>query len=245
MRVAIIDDEKNMTEQLSGFLNRFKEKESLIIDVDVYESGDVFLKALETKRIFEEENLIYDLILLDVEMPGRNGIETAREIRKFDEQVIIMFITNMAQYAIHGYDVEAIDYVLKPVTYEDFALKMHKAMRYIRQNEKQQLIINTTEDGKVPLVISDIFYIEVVSHYLNFHTKKGLFESRGVMKEIEKQLESMNFFRCNQSYLVNLAYVKAIRGNEVIVGGDSLPISRNRKNIFMEAFARYVGGMSI
>lgn len=245
MRVAIIDDEKNMTAQLSEFLKRLKEEENLILDADIYESGDNFLTALETKRIFEEENLIYDLILLDVEMPGRNGIETAREIRKFDENVILMFITNMAQYAIHGYDVEAIDYVLKPVTYEDFALKMHKAMRYVRQNETHQMILNTTENGRIPLLISDIYYIEVVSHYLNFHTKKGVYESRGVMKEIEKQLESMNFFRCNQSYLVNLAYVKSIRGNEVMVGADSLPISRNRKNSFMEAFARYVGGMCL
>ena len=245
MRAAIIDDEKNMTHLLMEFMNRFKEENEIVTDVECFESGDAFLNAFEKKRIMEEKDHIFDLFLLDVEMPGRNGIETAREIRKYDKDAVIMFITNMSQYAIHGYEVEAVDYVLKPITYEDFSLKMHKAMRYIRQNEKQQMLLNTTEDGKVPILISDIYYIEVVSHYLQFHTKHGVFESRGVMKELENELESMNFFRCNQSFLVNLAYVKAIRSNEVTVGNEKLSISRNRKNSFMDAFARYVGGMSL
>ncbi|MCR5545711.1 MAG: LytTR family DNA-binding domain-containing protein [Lachnospiraceae bacterium] len=244
MKVAIVDDEQIMTDQLSDFLSIFKNENDVIIETEVYHSGDEFLKDFESKRVFEEKGADFDLLLLDVELPGLNGIETAKKVREHDKNVIIMFITNMAQYAIHGYDVEAIDYVLKPITYDDFALKMNKAMRYIKQNEKQQMVLNTTDDGRVPIMISDIYYIEVVSHYLKFHTKQGVLESRGVMKEIEKTLGEMNFFRCNQSYLVNLAYVKSIRSNEVNVGGDSLSISRNRKNSFMEAFTKYVGGMS-
>ncbi len=244
MKVAIVDDEEIMTDQLKDFLSIFKNENDVIVETEIYHSGEAFLKDFESKRVFDEKGADFDLLLFDVEMDGKNGIETAKEVRKYDKDVIIMFITNMAQYAIHGYDVEAIDYVLKPITYDDFALKMNKAMRYIKQHEKQQMVLNTTDDGKVPVLISDIYYIEVVSHYLHFHTKHGVLESRGVMKEIEKQLGSLNFFRCNQSYLVNLAYVKSIRSNEVSVGGDTLSISRNRKNSFMEAFAKYVGGMS-
>jgi hypothetical protein len=147
----------------------------------------------------------------------------------------------MAQYAIHGYEVEALDYVLKPITFQDFSLKMKKAMRYIKRDAKQQIILNTPA-GKVPIKLSDVYYIEVIRHSLVYHTKAGVHETRGVMREQEKTLADLNFVRCSQSYLVNLAYVKAIRGNDVVVNDEMLPISRNKKNEFMEAFTRYVGG---
>lgn len=160
-----------------------------------------------------------------------------------DSNTIIMFITNLAEYAIHGYSVEAIDYVLKPITYEDFAMKISKAMRYVERNVKRQIILHTSE-GDIPVSVADIYYIEVVRHYLYYHTTSGKYEVRGVMKQLEQELQELKFRRCNQSYLVNLAHVKAIRGNDVVVGNDYVPISRNKKSEFMEAFAKYVGGLN-
>ncbi|MCR5145167.1 MAG: LytTR family DNA-binding domain-containing protein [Lachnospiraceae bacterium] len=243
MRVAIVDDEKNMTDQIIEFLCRYQKENSVNVDMEEFSSGESFLQSFYEKKEDEADGyLAYDMILLDVEMPGIDGIETARRIRERDKNVIIMFITNMAQYAIHGYSVEAIDYVLKPITYEDFKMKINKATRYIERNTKHQIMLNTTE-GKIPISISDIYYIEVVRHYLHYYTVGGKYEVRGVMKELEKSLSDKNFCRCNQSYLINLAYVKAIRGNDVVVGDDYIPISRNKKNEFMEAFAKYVGGI--
>lgn len=110
-----------------------------------------------------------DLILLDVEMPGMDGISLARRIRQDDKEVLLMFITNMAQYALHGYEVEAIDYVIKPLGYQEFALKMKKAMRYMGRHEKKQIMLQTT-DGIQPVAIEDILYVEVIRHYLQYHT---------------------------------------------------------------------------
>lgn len=175
-------------------------------------------------------------------MPGMDGIALAREIRKKDENVLLMFITNMAQYALHGYEVEAIDYVIKPLGYQEFALKMKKAMRYMGRHEKKQMMLQTVE-GMQPIAIDDILYVEVIRHYLQYHTKAHVYEVRGAMKEVESQLSQYHFVRCNQSYLVNLAKVQCIQGNNVVVGHDELPISRNKKASFVDALTRYIGGM--
>lgn len=242
MRVAIVDDENEMTEQIYAFLEKFQREKAVYMEIDVYHRGDAFVQGYK-KEFDDDFGYTYDLIILDVEMPGINGIETAKEIRKVDTRAIIMFITNLAEYAIHGYEVEAVDYVLKPITYDDFSMKIFKALRYIERNVKKQIILHTSE-GDIPVLVSDIYYVEVVRHYLYYYTSSGKYEVRGVMKELELELQGMNFKRCNQSYLVNLAHVRAIRGNDVVVGEDYVPISRNKKSDFMDAFAKYVGGLN-
>ena len=233
MRVAIVDDEQTMTDQIEKFLKRFQDESRVSVSTKVFHDAVSFVAEYDNS---------FDLILFDVEMPGMNGIEAAKVIRGKDEKVSIMFITNMAQYAIHGYEVEAIDYVLKPIGYQDFAMKMKKVMRYIRRDMERSLLLETSV-GKISVKVSDILYIEVIRHYLNFYTTSGVYEVRGVMKEQEEMLQGFYFARCSQSFLVNLAHVKSIRGNIVCVGNVELSISRNKKNEFINAFTRYVGGM--
>ena len=119
---------------------------------------------------------------------------------------------------------------------------MKKAMRYMGRHEKKQMMLQTVE-GMQPIAIDDILYVEVIRHYLQYHTKAHVYEVRGAMKEVESQLSQYHFVRCNQSYLVNLAKVQCIQGNNVVVGHDELPISRNKKASFVDALTRYIGGM--
>jgi DNA-binding LytR/AlgR family response regulator len=233
MKLAIVDDDKKLTDLLVSYITRFKKEQNMTMKVSVFHNPNDFLTNY---------NKDYDLILMDIEMPGLNGIETAKELRRMDSRVVLMFITNMAQYAIHGYEVEAVDYVLKPVSYPDFLLKIQKAMRYIVRNQDKKLTLNTQE-GVVHLHISDICYIEVMRHYLVYHSTQGNFTARGVMKEMEETLNSYHFVRSNHCYLVNLKYVEAINGNIVKVGGDDLQISRNKKSEFLMEFTKYIGGM--
>lgn len=233
MKLAVVDDDKKMTDLLEGYIRRFEKENNLSVQVSVFHNPNDFLSGYSRD---------YDLVLMDIEMPGLNGIETAKELRRMDGRVVLMFITNMAQYAINGYEVEAADYVIKPVSYPDFALKIQKAMRYIARNKDRKLVLNTT-DGVVHLHISDICYIEVVRHYLVYHTVQGNYKVRGVMKEAEESLAEYHFVRSNHCYLVNLKYVESISGNFVKVAGDELQISRNKKNEFLMEFTRYVGGM--
>lgn len=234
MQVIIVDDEPKMRQQIANYLKQFAEEQQMKIHVKSYGTSAEFL---------DEDHKEADLILLDVEMPGMDGITLAKEIRKKDTDVLLMFITNMAQYALHGYEVEAIDYVIKPLGYQDLALKMKKAMRFLGRKEKKQIMLSTVE-GMQPVQIEDICYVEVIRHYLSYHTDEKVYEVRGVMKEAERQLEPYSFVRCNQSYLVNLAKVQNIQGNIVTVGRDELPISRNKKAAFVDALTRYVGGMN-
>ncbi|MGB4659786.1 MAG: LytTR family DNA-binding domain-containing protein [Mobilitalea sp.] len=233
MKLAVVDDDSKATDLLDSYIKRFEKESNMTIKVSVFHNPNDFLTNYSKD---------YDLVLMDIEMPGLNGIETAKELRRMDPRVVLMFITNMAQYAINGYEVEAVDFVIKPVSYPDFVLKIQKAMRYIARNQDKKLTLNTQE-GVVNLLVSDICYIEVMRHYLIYHTTNGNYTVRGVMKEIEENLVKYHFVRSNHCYLVNLKYVESINGSIVKVGGDDLQVSRNKKNEFLMEFARYVGGM--
>lgn len=233
MKLAVVDDVKNATDLLDSYIKRFEKENNINIYVSIFHNPNDFLNNYSRD---------YDLVLMDIEMPGLNGIETAKELRRMDSRVVLMFITNMAQYAINGYEVEAIDFVIKPVSYFDFALKIKKAMRYITRNQDKKLTLNT-QDGIVHLYVSDICYIEVIRHYLIYHTINGDYTVRGVMKEIEENLKNYHFVRSNHCYLVNLKYVESVNGNILKVSGYDLQISRNKKSEFLMEFTRYVGGM--
>ena len=233
MKVTVIDDEAEMLYQIREYLIQFQKEYGEQIEFVTYGKPSLFFKDWDMEE---------DILILDVDMPEMNGFDVAKKVRERDQKVIIMFVTNMAQFAIRGYEVEAIDYVIKPLGYHDFAQKMKKAMRYLERDKEHKIILETTS-GKQPIRISEIIYIEVVKHYLYFHTTNGTYEVRGAMREIEKQYYEKHFRRCSQSYLVNLAHVKAINGNEVMLTEKELLISRNRKNEFIHAFTCYVGGI--
>lgn len=232
MDIAIVDDEQSVINGLTEYFERYFKEKNLAYHIKSYTDPKKF--------VFDFSNN-YDLICLDIEMPELNGIQVAQEIRKSDEDVLIMYITNMAQFALKAFEVNAVDYVLKPIRYDDFYIKMQKAMRYIRQNEEKTIALET-DKGTMIFEISSIYYIEVSLHYLTYHTKSGNIIVRGSMSQTEKIL-SESFVRPANSFLINLKYVENVQQNSVTVNGDVLPLTRTRKNEFMKAFAKYIGGM--
>lgn len=146
----------------------------------------------------------------------------------------------MAKYAIKGYEVDALDFMVKPIAYFNFSLKMEKAVRIQKQYAGGSVILGTGE-GIVKLNISDIYYIESDKHTMYYHTAKGVFPERTSMKEVEAKFSRYGFVRCHNAYLVNLSAVGKTVGDEVEVGKDRLPISRARKKEFVEALMAYYG----
>ncbi len=235
IRVAIVDDLREDAAALEQYLYQFGGENGQAYLVTRYASGSEFL---------QDRSAAYDLVILDIDMPGLNGMETARQLRSQGDDVVLMFVTNMAQYALEGYEVEAVDYVLKPVSYQDFTLKLRKAQRYISQNRDTQIALHTT-NGIVPLMVSQVVYVESTLHYLIYHTTTGDHRVRGSMSDAEAALPHGQFARCNTSFLVNLKHVKAVERDEALVGPDGhrLKISRGRRGAFLDHLGRYLGGV--
>lgn len=234
MNIAVVDDNLNDRKMILDYLSQFFNESGEDYTTSTFEDGVSFLK---------DYSFSYDFIIFDIDMPQMSGIDAAKELRKKDSNVTIMFVTNMPQYALEGYSVEAVDYVLKPLSYPDFRLKMKKATRYILRNSVKKVTINTTEEGLITVDSSDIYYVESKLHYIYYHTKKGIYKMRAKLTEVEDILLPYHFARSGGSFLINLAYLEKIDGNEIVVADETLPLSRRMKASLMSAFTKYIGGI--
>ncbi len=233
LRIAVVEDNFADAEKLEDYIKQFCAGNKINYQVEIFKSGDEFLQNY-TK--------IWNLILLDIEMPGIDGMETAKKIRELDEETFLVFVTNMAQYAIHGYEVDAFDFVVKPVQYAPFCMKMKKLLNMMRMRQKKYITVNQT-NGVSRVFLQEIIYVEVRNHKLFFHTERGEVEGRGSLLQLEKETEGSTFARCNSGYVVNLRNIKSIEKDTVIMSnGDRLPVSRARKKEFLNQFAMYLGG---
>lgn len=232
IHIAIVEDEKRYQEQLHQYILRYEQEYGEKTEVHFFMDGD---------EILDHYAAVYDIIFMDIQMKHLNGMDTARKIRTLDENVILIFITNMAQYAIQGYEVNALNYILKPIAYFAFSQELHKAVRKVKQKSESYITV-TQDQGFLKLHAEQIGYVESLGHNLTIHSDKGNYTFRGTMKEMEAKLSGSSFVRCNNGYLVNLRYVEAVRQNLAVVMGDELPISRGRRKAFMEALTDYMGG---
>ena len=190
-----------------------------------------------------DDALPFDLIFLDIELPGIDGMEAARALRARDEETPLIFVTNLASYALHGYEVDALDFVVKPVKYHDFSLRMDKAMRTLARREGTSLTLPT--DGGFRVVAArDIAYVEVSNHNLAYHFADGEVVSvRGTLSKLEQELASSSFVRISNSCLANMAHIKRIAGNDIhMADGSVVYFSRSRKKPALQVIARYLGG---
>jgi DNA-binding LytR/AlgR family response regulator len=231
--VAIAEDEPTCAEQLRQYLNRFGAEENVQFEIETFSDG---LELLEHYRPD------WDVLLMDIEMPNLDGMTAAKKIRETDSSILIVFITNMAKYAIKGYEVDAMDFVLKPVSYFAFSMKMRKALRHNKAN-RQACLVFPWEDGIQKIYSDEIYYVEIADHWLKIHTEQGVFSKLGTLKEMEAQLRDCHFAKCNKCYLVNLRHISHVRGNMVTLeDGSELQISRPRRKEFQLEIMNYYGG---
>lgn len=234
IRIAIVEDERRERAHLRDCLAYMAEKEQLEFDIVEFGSGEEFLGGYQP---------VYDIVLMDIELPGINGMETAKALRRLDSFVLLVFVTNMVQYAVSGYEVDALNYILKPVNRFDFALKMNKAISRTAKRTEKSVQIRAGKDLYM-LPVAAIRYLEVDGHYIVYHTTEGDYSEYITLKEAEKKLNKPYFVRCNRCYLVNLKYVSAVRDDVVQVGRDELLISRPQKKAFLNALAVFIGGVN-
>lgn len=230
IHIAIVEDEPLYVKQLSEFIQRYQQERGKQIKVTVFPDGE---------DITENYQGEFDIIFMDIQMQFMDGMTAAEKIRSLDHEVIIMFITNMVQYAVKGYEVDALDYVLKPVEYFAFSQKLDKAVARIK-TQADACVMVPTADGMQKLMVSDIYYIESQGHNALYRTTKGDFVSRVSLKELEELMIPYDFFRCGKGYLVNMKRVDGISGNDCVISGEKIPISRIKKKAFMECLMQYM-----
>ena len=230
--VAIVEDSPAEAELLRSYFARFTREHGVDFTLTCFASGEEFLNKYRPA---------YDLVLMDIGLPGHNGMETAAALRERDRSVTLIFVTNMAQFAVKGYEVDAFDFVVKPVGYSNFALKLQRALNKLDTRRDSEVLV-TLSDSMVRLSASQIKYIEISGHRMVYHTTDGELYAYGNLKEVEASLGGGMFARCNNCYLVNLNYVRAVQGHTVTVGSDELQISRPRRKAFIQALNDYLGG---
>ena len=232
IRIALVEDEAEVRAQLQGYVQRHTRQYGTEFAVTEFADG---------MELLDDYRPVYDILFLDVEMKHLDGMETARRVRELDKDVIIVFITNMAQYAIGGYAVGALDYVLKPVPYFAFSQQLLKAVSRLEKRAKRYLTV-PVEGGLRRLDTASIYYLESEGHRVHFYTDEGDFSAPGSLKTFEEKLAACPFARCNSGYLVNLAQVKGVQQGMVQVGPYELQLSRPRRKAFLAALADHIGG---
>lgn len=232
LRIAVVDDEQEQRSLLESCLHRYEQENGQRFALSCFGDAQAFLR---------QDPGDFDIVLLDIQMPGLDGMAAARQLRQRNRQLVLIFITNMVQFAVEGYAVDAMDFIVKPVSYYRLAASITKARGRLQTDQGVPLVLHT-KDGTYRLDSARVQYIEMFNHHTIFHIEDGVFDTTGSLKKLEEQLAGQPFARCNSGYLVNLRYVRSVEEADVVVGSDRLLISRTRRKAFLQQMSEYFGG---
>lgn len=234
IRIAIVEDDNNYIDELKQLLNRYEKESNHKLLITIFKDGE---------DIAINYHPDFDIILMDIEMRFMDGMTAATKIREQDSEVVLIFITNMPQYVMEGYKVDALDYVLKPLTYFALSQRIDRALTRMK-NRVYNFITISLPNGVQKIETNNIYFIEMQNHDAIFHTTKGIYTMRESLRTIERKLEKEPFFRCHKSFLVNLAYVESIKGSDIHINNQIIQVSRGRKKEFIDALNNYFNAVS-
>lgn len=233
IRTLIVEDEPAEAERLMKFVRRYGDARDELFQVTWIKSA---MDMLSDKGH-------YDLVLLDIDLPGISGMEAAQLLRVYDETTPIIFVTNLAKYAVKGYDVGATGFIVKPVSWGNLSMSLDRALRSIRQNVGRSVIV-PTEDGSRVVPFAQVVFVEVTGHRLTYHLEDGsTLEARGSLGQLEGELAGAPVIRVSKSCLVNMDKIVLVRPQSVqMATGEVLSVSRARKREVMDAVTDHLGG---
>lgn len=233
IKISIVEDEDKEAELLEQLLNGYAAEHNRKFSVSRYSNPENFLSGFDPET---------DIVFLDICMPVLTGMEVARKLRESKYASVIIFVTNMLQYAVEGYSVQASDFIVKPASAVSVNRIMDRVLSQLDRSEQKTVMLKDSSSGEITtLKVGDIYFIEINRHRITWHTRLGNFVDWGSMNAVQEQLPSKTFARCHVSYLVNLNHVKGTKKDVVLVGGESLPVSRSYKSAFYAELATYIG----
>ena len=228
--IIIVEDDNLDANNLISCIKKYGEEKEEEFSVTRYSNVQSFIDAYNDA----------DIVFLDIAMPGIDGMTAAKMLREKDNDVTIVFVTNMLQMAINGYSVRAFDFIIKPVSYKNFAIRFANILKTVTKKQGKEIWINN-KDGKTRINTSKIRYIEIMQHILIFHMENGNeYRNTGTLVSLQELLKDEPFSMCNRCYFVNLGYVSAIKGNMAILNNISLQVSRAKKRSFIKDLNDYI-----
>ncbi len=233
LNIAIVDDEALFRKNIATSVFEWTKKSKISATINEYSSAESFLFAYEEKKD-------YDLILLDIEMEGINGVEMAKQIRREDETVQIIFITGYPNYMCYGYDVSALHYLIKPVSNKKLFEVLDRALKNTEKDNNR--VIFSTDRGVKAVALDTILYAESYSHNMHIVTTDGAFDVRMTISSLAEMLGD-EFISTHRSYLVNLSHIVLLSKNDMTLdSGEKIPISRNELKKVHYYFVKYNKG---
>ena len=228
IRIAIVDDEKVIREQIKKLIG----KKQTDCEIDTYGTGEDLLKA----------DSVYDIIFLDIQMDGMNGIDTARALRQKADNTVLIFITGVKEYVFDAFDVSAFHYLIKPIEESKFRTVYDRAVLEAgkkKHHSMGQLFVKT-RSRNVTLEQSDILYIESRAKKVEIHTRNDIMEAYAGIGELEKQLTE-NFYRCHRGYLVNMAFISEYSSDSITLNnGETIFLTKEKYGEFVKVYMRYL-----
>ena len=215
IRCAIVDDEPVAARGIEKYAQQ----------INNLKVAGVFASAMELNEFLSKNKV--DLVFLDIEMPLINGIEWLKAAKNPPK---IIFTTAYNEYAIEGYELDVVDYLLKPISFARFLKAVNKAALLFNNDEKEDHIFVKSEGRLEKLLFEEIYYVQGMQNYVTFHTQRGPFIAHLTLKSVVEQLPPTNFLQIHKSYLVNLTRVQAITGAQISLKDDTLlPIGNKWK----------------
>lgn len=226
MNIAICDDEEIIREQIKGLI----EKQKAGFYFDTYKTGEELLAAGKH----------FDVIFLDIQMDGKNGIETARELRKREEDAVLIFITGIREYVFDAFDVAAFHYLLKPIEESRFTEVFGRAVKEVGKRKEQEQLFIKTRNRNITLDMKEILYVENRGKKLEIHTTKETLEIYAAMSKLEERLND-KFYRSHRGYLVNMAYITEYSIDSIsLSNGESIYLAKEKYSDFVKRYMRYL-----
>ncbi|MDD3360799.1 MAG: LytTR family DNA-binding domain-containing protein [Hespellia sp.] len=237
MRIAVCDDDIYFIKKIEKYIYLYSKSKKEPVLLSSYTTGFELMENCG-------HNQSIDVIFLDVLLGRENGVDIAKKIRENNSNVIIVFISSVEKYAVSGYDVNAFHYLLKPVTYSKF-VSVVKSVEQELSKRKTDFFGDKTNLGMVLIRYYELCYIETYERNTIIHTTNGDYISYRTMKEHDRILNDVRFYRCHAAYIINMQYVYRVQGLSIFLKqGNEILISKNRKSKFMLALTEYIDGMS-
>lgn len=232
LRIALVDDDSADRRDLESLLLAYRRSRGVDLTVEAFSDGDDVATNYPGS---------WDVLFLDVEMRFMDGLAAAERIRSRDSEVTLILVSRNPRYAVQGYSVEALDFVVKPLSEAAVFRTLDRAVDRWRHRRAQTITLRRHHDVW-KLDVRGLWFVEVLDHDLTFVTAEKIHKIPGTLSEIEAALAKEPFFRCHKAFLVNLDHVDGLEGDQILIHDRKVPLSRARKASFLERLNEQMGG---